>query len=214
MRWLVTSIFCAMAWGTGAAHAAEVALVGVFPGKAVLVIDGGAPRTVAVGESLQGVRVLGVEREAATIEMGGRQNRLLIGTPVSVGGADGGRGAQELTLMADAAGHFSTNGSINGAFARFLIDTGATTVAMGPSMARAAGIDYRKGQPGMVGTANGTVQVWNVRLDRLTIGDIVLSNVDAVVVQAEMPVVLLGMSVLNRMEMRRDGSIMTLRRRY
>lgn len=197
-----------------AAGAAEVALVGVFPGKAVLVIDGGAPRTLAVGQSQQGVKLMSVSRDAATVEIDGRSAQLQIGTPVSVAAVEHGRSGMEVTLVADGQGHFTTSGMINGTSARFLIDTGASSVAMGPSMAAAAGIDFQRGERSMVGTANGMVQAWSVKVDRLRIGDITLNNVDGVVVQADMPMVLLGMSVLNRMEMRRDGSTMVLRRRY
>lgn len=208
---LMASIFCA---SSTFAAAAQVALVGVFPGKAVLVLDDGVPRTLAVGQSAQGVKVLEVERDAATVDIGGRRTRLMLGTPVSVGGGEGSRSGESLTLVADGRGHFSARGSINGASAQFLIDTGASNLAMGPEMARAAGIDYVKGEPAWVGTANGMVRVWNVRVDRLVLGELVLTNVEGTVMQVDMPVVLLGMSVLNRMDMRRDGSTMILKRRY
>lgn len=211
---LIASILCASAAWAACATASEVVLVGVFPGKAVLVIDGATPRTLAVGQTVQDVKVLAVERDSTTVTIAGRQARLTLGTPVSVAGGENSRSGESLTLVADANGHFSVAGSINGVSTRFLVDTGASSVALSPSMARAAGIDYRSGETGWAGTANGRVQVWNVRLDRLVVGDIVLTNVEGTVVQAEMPTALLGMSVLNRMEMRRDGSTMTLKRRY
>jgi aspartyl protease family protein len=207
--WLVLS---AMWWWGWAAHAAQVALVGLFPGKAVLVIDGTAPRTVAVGQVSQGVRVVAVDRDSATIEADGRTARVMLGTPVSV--SVGGDQPASLTIVSNANGHFIANGSINGASTRFLVDTGASTVAMSPRMARTAGVDYLKGSPGVVSTANGNVAVWNVRLERLSLGDIALTDVDATVVQTDMPYALLGMSVLNRMEMRREGSTLVLKRRY
>ncbi|MGC3964308.1 MAG: TIGR02281 family clan AA aspartic protease [Rhodocyclaceae bacterium] len=194
-----------------------MALVGLFPGKAVLVIDSRAPRTLAVGQTAWGVKLLAIGSDSATVEVDGqRQNVALGGQPVQIADAPsgGGSGEQNATLIADSRGHFSTQGSINGASVNFFVDTGASSVAMGPSAARAAGIDYRSGQPGMASTANGTVQTWRVTLNTVTVGGITLHDVDGIVLQADMPYVLLGASFLNRTNMRRDGATMTLTRRY
>ena len=63
-------------------------------------------------------------------------------------------------------------------------------------------------------TANGPVRVWRVKLESVKLGNITLRDVDASVHEQDMPVVLLGMSFLNRMEIHRDGSSMTLTQRY
>ncbi len=125
----------ASAWAT------EVVLAGVFPGKALLVIDGRAPRAVAAGAATpDGVRVLTVEGDSATVEVDGRRQRLVVGqSAVRVGGD--GAGAASVELQADSAGHFSTYGAVNGAQVRFLVDTGASLVVLGRSDALRAGID-------------------------------------------------------------------------
>lgn len=190
-----------------------VALVGVFPGKAVLVIDGGAPRTLSVGQSSGSVKLVAVDGNAAVLDVGGKRQRILVGeSPVSLSGDAGGN--SQVVLSADSQGHFLADGAINGASVRFLVDTGASSVSMGPSVATKAGINYLKGRPGLSSTANGVVQTWQVRLESVTIGGITLRNVEGTVMPQDMPVVLLGMSVLNRMEMRRDGASMVLKRRY
>ena len=97
---------------------------------------------------------------------------------------------------------------------RFLVDTGATSIALGPTDARRIGIDPNQGQKGLVGTANGNAVVSRVVLNTVRIGDITLHNVEAVVMPTEMPEALLGMSFLNRMEMQRDGNTMTLKKRF
>ena len=76
------------------------------------------------------------------------------------------------------------------------------------------GLDYRKGRRGMTNTANGRVPVYGVTLDRIRVGDIELSSVEAVVIEQGLDITLLGMSFLNRVEMRRDGQTMTLMRRF
>jgi aspartyl protease family protein len=196
-----------------AAAAADVAVVGLFPGKAVLVVNGAAPRTIGIGgRTPEGVRLLLIDGDFATVEIDGKRHRLGIGDQaVSQGGPEGG-GA--VTLTADGRGHFVTGGIVNGASVRFLVDTGATMVSLGASDAARAGVDFRRGEPVMTMTANGPAQAFKTRISSLKIGEIAVADVEALVHAYDMPVALLGMSFLNRMEMRRDGQTMTLRRRY
>lgn len=197
-----------------AAGAADVALAGLLPGRAVVVVNGGNPRTLSVGgKTPEGVKLLAVEDGAALFEIDGKKERLVLGAhAVSSGGAGGG---SSVTLTADSRGQFFTQGSVNGAPVRFVVDTGATYVALGASDAVRAGIDYRnKGQPGQAMTANGVIRSWRVPGNSVRLGDITLHEVDVAVQENNMPVVLLGMSFLNRVEMRRAGDTMTLKKRY
>lgn len=198
------------------AGAAEIALVGIFPGKAVLTIDGSAPRILAPGQSVGGVKLISVERDAATIESAGKRERVQLGgQPYTVGaGAEGGGAVQSITLVADSRGHFVTAGSVNGAPITFLVDTGASSVALTPEQAKSAGINYMAGQTGYARTANGVVQTWRVKLDKVTINGLTLQDVDGTILPAGSDVALLGMSFLNRLNMSRDGSTMILKRRY
>ncbi|MDO8959128.1 MAG: TIGR02281 family clan AA aspartic protease [Rhodocyclaceae bacterium] len=199
------------AWNFSAL-AADVALVGLLPGKALVVIDGGQRQTLAVGATTpEGVKLLSIESGAAVFEIAGKSRRVALGqSVVSAPGA----ARPVTTLMADARGHFVVPGSINGTPMRFLVDTGATFVSLGAADARRARIDPTKGMPGMTQTANGVARVWRVKLASVKLGDITLLDVDASVHEQDMPVVLLGMSFLNRMEIRRDGASMTLTQRY
>jgi aspartyl protease family protein len=195
------------------AHAVDVAVAGLFPGKAVLVVDGGVPRTVSVGSRTpEGVRLVSVEGETAVVEVGGRQQVLRLGERAV--SAPGISGASVVTLHANGQGHFITPGSINGAGVVFIVDTGASMVSMGAADAARAGIDYLKGMPVPTLTATGPSTVWRVKLDSVRVGDVTLRNVDGAVHAANLPVVLLGMSFLNRMEMSRSGEQLTLRQRY
>lgn len=198
---------------SGTAAAADVAVAGLFPGKAVLVVNGAAPRTIGIGaKTPEGVRLISIDGDFATVEIDGKRHRLGIGDQaVSQGGPEGG-GA--VTLTADGRGHFVTGGIVNGASVRFLVDTGATMVSLGASDAARAGVDFRRGEPVMTMTANGPAQAFKTRISSLKIGEIAVADVEALVHAYDMPIALLGMSFLNRMEMRRDGQTMTLRRRY
>lgn len=195
------------------ADAADVGLAGLFPGKALLTINGGAPRIVPLGAKTdEGVKVMAIEGETATLEVDGKKRVLRVGQNVAA--QSSGSGPATVVLTADGQGHYLTTGIINGTSVRFIVDTGASLISLGAGDARRIGIDASKGQPGIVNTANGQTRVSRVKLDTVRVGEIVLNNVDAIVHQQDLPVALLGMSFLNRMEIQQDGQTMTLKKRY
>ena len=207
-----TLLALALCLVSGGAGAQDVGLAGVMGSRALLMIDGGEPQAVAVGQSLSGVKVISVQGDQAVVEIGGRKRPLRVGQHAI--GAAPADGSGTIVMAADNQGHFYATGSVNGAAVRFLVDTGATMVSLGASDARRIGLDFNRGQKGMTQTANGQTMVSKVKLDTVRIGDVTLHNVDALIHQTEMPMALLGMSFLNRMEMQRDGSTMTLRKRF
>jgi aspartyl protease family protein len=203
-----------LACGAGGAAAADVALIGVIGSKAaVLAVDGGEPKTVKVGQAWRGIRVVQVDKEHARVEIDGVKRTLALGQHYRGDRAETGE-RQSATLAADGAGHFFAEGAVNGNPMRFVVDTGATLIALPGADAQRLGLDYRKGTRGITQTANGPVAVYRVRLDRVRIGGIELHAVDGVVIEQGLPVALLGMSFLNRVDMRRDGDSMTLIRRF
>jgi len=200
----------ALALAPAGAAALDVSLVGTFGDKAaILVIDGGAPRTVRIGREAAGVTVISVERDSAVIEVGGTRRALARGQHYSTGAE-----RQSVTLAADTRGHFITEGAINGRAVRFVIDTGATAVALPASDALRLGLDYRKGAVALTKTAGGVVPVYRVRLDSVRLGAIEINAVDGVVIEQGLDIALLGMSFLSRVEMKNEGQLMTLTRRY
>lgn len=196
----------------GGASAQDVGLAGVMGSKAMLMINGSEPQSVAVGQSLDGVKVVSVQGDQVVVEIGGRKRPLRVGQhAIGTVAADG---AGKVIMTADNQGHFYTTGTVNGVSVRFLVDTGATMISLGASDARRIGLDFNRGQKGMTQTANGQSVVSKIQLDTVRIGDVTLHNVDALIHQTEMPMALLGMSFLNRMEMQRDGSTMSLKKRF
>jgi aspartyl protease family protein len=194
------------------ADAADIGVVGLFPGKAVLVIDNAAPKTYAIGNTIaEGVRLVASDSDSATIEANGKRQTLVIGQHANHAMSTG---PASVTLQADGRGHFITEGQINGGTMRMLVDTGASMVALSASDALRLGIDYKNGQRITVNTANGVAAVYRIKLDSVKVGDIELRQIDAVIHETGMPYALLGMSFLNRTAMRRDGEQMTLTRRF
>jgi len=192
--------------------AQDVGLAGVMGSKAMLMVNGSEPRAVRVGETLDGVKVVSVQGEQVVIEVGGKKRPLTVGQHAI--GTPAADGSGKVIMTADNQGHFFTTGTVNGTSVRFMVDTGATTIALTPSDARRIGIDLSRGEQGFASTANGRASIVKVALDTVRIGDITLHNVEAAVLQTEMPAALLGMSFLNRTEMQRDGSTMTLKKRF
>lgn len=199
---------------SGAAGAqSNVALIGTIGDKAaVLALDGGEPKAVKVGQKWNGILVVAVERERATIEVEGKQRVLQIGQHYRATAPAQTR--EKVTLMADGRGMFIAEGSVNGMPVRFMVDTGATYVSMSARDALRLGVDYSKGRPVMMQTANGTVLKYLVKFDSVKLGSIELTGVDGVVGGQDMPVALLGMSFLNRLEMQHEGQTMVLMRRF
>ena len=195
------------------ASAQQAALVGVLGSKALLVIDGNAPRTLGAGDSASGVKVVSVGSESAVIEADGARQTLRLGdTPVFVSGSRAGT-RQKLVLRADSRGHFVNSGLINGKVIQYMIDTGATTVALSKSDAQRIGLQFEQGQPVMLATGNGNVQGWRIMIESIRVGDIELRNVESVVIPQPMPYVLLGNSFLNAFQMSRSSNEMVLERR-
>ncbi len=192
----------------------DVTVVGLFPGKAVVVINGAQPRTIAAGQKqAEGVTLLSTASNNAVFDIEGKRTTLDLGEHFSAPGT-GGNAGNILKLSADTVGQFWAIGQINGRSVRFLIDTGATSVALPASAARNMGIDFTKGQRGFSKTAGGVVAVWRISLDAVTIGEITLYGIDANVFESGLDIALLGMSFLNRLEMRRDGTQMTLTKKF
>jgi aspartyl protease family protein len=195
-----------------AVFATSVSVVGLFKDKAIVSIDGGPPRTMSAGQTLQGVKLVGADSESARFSVDGKARTLAMGQSFAGGG--GAPGRQTVSLTADARGHFSAGGSLNGYPMTFLVDTGATSIAINAAEARRIGLDYRAGQAAGVSTAAGVVPAWRVVFNTVKVGGITLHQVEGLVVEAGLDVALLGMSFLNRMEMKRDGQTMTLTQRY
>ena len=195
------------------AHALTVVLAGRMGERALLVIAG-RPRTLKVGEAAEGVKLLRWVDDSAEVEHQGRTERLQVGaTPAQLGGTPLPSAVREVVITAGPGGHFTAAGAINGKAVSFMVDTGATLVALGRDQAERLGIDLSIARPAMTQTANGAVPVQLVTLTTVRVGELELTNVGAAVMPMSMPMVLLGNSFLARLQMRRDNDVMRLERR-
>jgi aspartyl protease family protein len=194
----------------------EINVVGLSSGKAVIQFNNSPkPRVLRDGDILPGgIKLIKATPESALFEINGKRRSLSLGNNQISNARSSFNASSSVTLVADSRGQFMTTGSINGATIQMLVDTGATFVALGMTDARRMGINYLQGEKAMSRTANGLARVYKVKLDSVKVGDISLTNVDATIHESEMPFALLGMSFLNRVEMRQAGTDLTLTKRY
>lgn len=196
------------------AAAQTVSMGGSLGSNALLVIDGKA-RTVAVGTTVDGIRLVSVSGNESVVEVKGKRLVLRLGdAQVNLGGKASEGSGKQIVLTAQSGGHFHAIGTINGQSVRFMVDTGATMVVMDKYEAERLGIDYRNGRRGMSRTANGDVPIYSAKVATVRIGDVQVYDVDAVVSPAPMPYILLGNSFLTRFQMKRENDVMTLDLRY
>ena len=196
----------------GPAWAVSVTLVGLFPGKAVVVINGQDPRTVSVGQKTsEGVTLVSTAADTAIFEIEGKRRTLELGQHFVPAASKPGA---TIAIAADGQGHHWAAGQVNGKTTRFLVDTGATSVFLPATFARIAGIDYLKGQRALIQTANGQTVAYRVTLDALAVGDITLYQIEANVIESGLDTALLGMTFLSRTDMKRDGANLVLTKRF
>src|SRR5258706_932278 len=110
------------------ASATDVNVIGLFPGKAVVTINRGAPRTLSIGEATaEGVKLISTGAGSAVVEIDGKRETLEMGQHFA-SSAQEGVGRQTVNLPQDASGHFIADGIVDGSHIRLMIDTGATLV--------------------------------------------------------------------------------------
>ncbi|MDM8547706.1 TIGR02281 family clan AA aspartic protease [Candidatus Venteria ishoeyi] len=120
------------------------------------------------------------------------------------------RGRPEVVLQRNRYGHYVASGKINRKPVIFLLDTGATSVAVPQSVAKR--LNLHRGAPRQVNTANGVVTAYDTQLDSVQLGNIVLEQVRGVITpNMQSNEILLGMSFLKRLEFTQRGDILILR---
>ncbi len=219
MRIFILGLFMLLA-SLPPSQAADILVLGLFKDMAILRIDGKQVKLRAGETTDDGIRLISANSNEAVIEIKGKRETFPLGSHVSISNTP----SQEEATTGDvdevriwpSSGMYLTAGSINGQPVHFLVDTGATWVSMGANQARRLGIDFRyRGEPGYANTANGTVKIYVVNLDKVKVGDIELLNVRGAVLEGNRSSeVLLGQSFLNRTRMERDGEMMLLRKKW
>lgn len=195
-------------------HAMDITVLGLFNDRAILKVDDKQHILKSGQTSPEGIILISADSQYAVLEIDGKQEKYFLGSHVS-------SHFEKPEIVGEAKiwpinGMYMVAGSINGYPIKFMVDTGASWISMNSEQAKRLGIDYRvKGRRSLVSTANGTVPIFVVNLDKVKIGDIELSHVQAGVLEGNSPKeVLLGMSFLERVEIERKGTMMLLKRKW
>jgi len=221
IRHRIASIAIGLLVSTGAT-ALDVNVVGLFPNKAVVQIEGGALQTLSVGQKTrEGIILLSVGRDGATFDIQGRRVELAMGparrqtSPAAAAQTSPAAESNYAVVRTNERGALVADGEVNGMPVRFAVDTGATFITLPAREASRLGLDYHNGQKVVMETANGNIFAYRLKLDTVSVGDVAVHNVDAVITEGNsLPIALLGMSFLNRTDMKREGTILTLTQRY
>lgn len=199
-------------FATLAQAAPDVVVKGLFANRAILVIDG-ETRMLKVGQtSPEGVKLLASTSREAQVEIAGERRALTLSRQISATYKAAEKAEVRIPRGADS--HYWVRGAINGKPVSMMVDTGATMLAMSSREAARLGIEFRAGQRSQAQTAGGVVDSFVVRLDKVSIGPIVVHQVLATVVEGAFPQqILLGNSLLSRVEMREERGVLVLRQK-
>ena len=199
----------------GAAQAvAPIEVVGLFADRAVVQVAGGTPQLLKVGQtSSGGIELLSADAHKAVVRYRGEVHELVLSNRVSTGFQKVTK--QTVSLTSDPRGQYHVRGAINSHYVNFLIDTGASIVALSSQAADRIGVTYQDGERGQVITAQGTTNSYFVTLDQVTVAGITAHNVRAAVIDGAYPVeILLGMSFLSQVAIAEQGGVMTLTQKF
>ncbi len=191
----------------------NIMVVGLFKDKAVVEVDG-QQHFLTVGEtSPEGLKLIAANSNSATFEIDGEKQIFPLGDRINSNYIE----AEKKTAVTlwPTNGMYTATGNINGYTISFLVDTGASTIAMNAATASRLGIDYLRGQQVGIRTASGKSVGYKIKLDYVQLDQIKLHNVDAVVLDGEEPsVTLLGMSFLGQLDIQHNGERLDLRQKY
>ena len=191
----------------------DIVVKGLFKDGAVAEING-KQRVLKVGKrSPEGVLLISADSTKAVAEIDGQQRELTLDK--SIGGSYAAPPKPEIRIASGQNGHYRTPGRINNRPVSFMVDTGASFVAMNDHQAQSLGLQFRRGQVMDVGTANGTTRGYKVMLYNVSVGEVTVNNVEAVVIEGfNQNDILLGNSYLSRIDMRVDQGVLVLQTKF
>ncbi len=219
MKWnflLVFSSLCVGLFVSMLLHAAEAPQIfvkGLFSGRAILMINGQQVMLKEGQSSPEGVRLVSASSKVAIVEFEGKTQQLELSR--GIGTTYKAAERSEVRLNSQHNGHYFGTARINGRAVQFLVDTGASSVAMSSAVANRIGLRYKDGRRIMVSTAQGTTQGFMVTARSVEVGGIRIENVAVTVLEGEYPLdVLLGNSFLGQVDMRIENDVLVLRTKY
>jgi aspartyl protease family protein len=200
---------CSQVW----AEVLNIVVVGLFKDQVVLEVNH-KQRSLKLGEqSPEGITLISANSASAVLEKNGIQKEYLLGTHVA--STFSPPVEQTVVSLWPTNGMYMTPGSINGFSVDFLVDTGASAIALNAATAERLGIDFRRGKRVGVRTASGVEAAYQVTLDSVQVGAITLHNIRAMVLDSSSPeIALLGMTFLEQLDIHRKDERLDLKRKF
>ncbi len=212
MRLLLICFLISLSQSSAVFAIEDIVVKGLFKNTAIVTIDG-KRRVLKTGKtSPEGAKLIMANSEKAIIEIEGERETYKLGRHISTSFKPAPDKAS-ISIAPTKSGMYKVNGSINDFSVKFLVDTGATLIAMSENHAKRLGIEYKlTGVVGSTSTASGKAKAWYIRLKKVKVGPLLMRDVDAAVIKGDHPTsILLGNSFLNQVQMVRNGKIMELR---
>lgn len=191
----------------------QIHIMGLYRDHAVLEINH-TQHFLSVGERTpEGVTLISANSNQAVLDIAGKRGTFELNN--RVGGIYSAPAEMPVVSIWPTNGMYLTSGSVNGYTVDFMVDTGASVIAVNGETARRLGLNFLESNQIGVRTASGVELAYSVQLESVQLGDILLNNVDAVVIDGPEPQrALLGMSFLEAFDMERKGERLDLRRKF
>lgn len=200
-------------WGGICFAAAPDVQLNAILGKKVIATIDGEQYTLGQGESSsQGVVLVEVRGKLAIFEWEGQQFELTPSSRIST--QFEAKKAETVTIRRDASLHYLISGEVNGRSTPFVVDTGATLIAINAEHANRLGLKWQSSPAERVQTAGGITKAYSLTLEKVSIGGMVVHHVEAVVIPKQTTPALLGMSFLRHFEMNESDNVLTLKKKY
>lgn len=201
------------------AKAPEFKVIALFKNAAMIEVNG-KQKMLRKGQAYQqDIKLLSADSHGALFVVDGK--KVALGLHQSKLGGNVFSESENLEkkfvrIPRDNTGMYRTSGLINGMPVKFLVDTGASQVAMNESTARRVGLQYKLyGEKTKVSTASGISLAWFIPIKKINVGGVELKQVGALVVKGAGPEeVLLGMSFLKQLKMQDDGNLLKLTKKF
>jgi len=202
-----------VAYATGK-EISQIEVMALFKDKAMVLVNNEQHLLKVGGSSISGVNLIKASSKYAILEINGKRSKYSLGNRVSTSYAQADK--KKVQIYRDGNNMFRTVGSINGYTVDFLVDTGASVVALNSALAKRLGVQYKlTGKQTIVATASGKELAYSISLDKVKIGEIMLRNIDAVVIEGNEPSTpLLGMSYLGRLTLKNEDQFLELQEKY
>ena len=206
------NIFCFLSF-THYALAVDIEVKGLFKNGAIFVINGHQQVLKAGEQAPEGITLIEANSKFAVIEINGERRTVYLSNKIGTQYAPAE--TAEVRVNSGANDHFRPLGRINGRPVRFLVDTGASAVVMSSVTAQSLGVSYKDARTIGVNTAIGLSSGYVVSLNSVSVGDIRLNNIEAIVVEGSFPTdILLGNTFLSRLDMKVENNVLILKSRF